>query len=493
MTSAWILLGVLIVLVLLNALFVAVEFSYITVDRSRIERQAAEGDKVAGSIRNGLTSLSRQLSGAQLGITATSLISGYIAEPSLGVLLNAAMEGAEVPRSVSMAVSLTGAFLIATFSQMAFGELVPKSWAIAEPERVARISVRPMNVYMALLGWLVDFFDRNAARVVRRLGMEPKDELDSARSPAELSAMVQYSGEEGTLDKYTAELVARSIEFGDRTAAEVMVPRPRVEFLDKDTSVAQMLERVNESGFSRFPVQGEDVDDIVGVVHYKSALGVPPGERGERPVEEFMVPAYVVAETMTLDPLLRELRQPGLQFAVVIDEYGGTAGVVTLEDLIEEIVGEIHDEHDRLIRRARRTADGGWIISGLLRPDEAHDIIGVELPEGEDTDTVAGLVVEHLDRIPDVGDHVVLEVSDPERLDEKDRPSPAWARLTVGGLDGHRVDRVIVHRFAEDPRGNEDECDSASGASAASVREVPVAEPDNVPGASTHDTGGEQR
>ncbi|MBO3160023.1 HlyC/CorC family transporter [Dermatophilus congolensis] len=455
MTSAWFLLGILILLIAANALFVAVEFSYITVDRSRVQKAAAEGDPTAQQVERGLGKLSEQLSGAQLGITACSLITGYVAEPSVGQLLAAALNATALPASVSMAVSVSGAFIIATFTQMAFGELVPKSWAIAEPNRVARLVAYPQAWYLRLFGWLVRFFDRAAERVVRALGMEPASELDQARSPAELTALVQYSGEEGTLDKATAELVARSIEFGDRTAAEVMVPRPRVNFVERETTVEELIALVIESGHSRFPVQGDDVDDIVGIVHYKATLGVPIQMRAQRRVEEFMVAPYVVAETMTLDPLMRELREPGLQAAIVIDEYGGTAGLVTLEDLVEEIVGEIRDEHDQYVRRYRRTNDGGWMISGLLRPDEASAIIGLEIPEGEDTDTMAGLVVEQLDRIPEPGDQTVLEVKDPQRLDDKERAVPAWIRLTVVSLDGHRVDRMIVHRFDEDPRVSE--------------------------------------
>lgn len=472
MTSAWILFGILLLLVLANALFVAVEFAYITVDRTRVAAAAADGDPVAKEIQQGISTLSFQLSGAQLGITATSLITGYLAEPSLGTLLQAALGGTDLPQGVVLTISIAGAFLISTFLQMAFGELVPKTWAIAEPGRVARMVARPQRVYMTLFGWLIRIFDRNAERVVRRMGIEPHSEHGSARSPAELVSVVQYSGQEGTLDEQTAELVSRSIEFGNLAAAEVMIPRPRVEFVGRDTSVAELLDVVVRTGHSRFPVQGEDVDDIVGLIHYKLALGVKPEERGDHMVEEFMVEPHVVAETMTLDPLMRELRGHGLQLAVVIDEYGGTAGLVTLEDLVEEIVGEIRDEHDPYTRRYRRTPGGGWALSGLLRPDEVGAIIGLEVPEGEDTDTIAGLVVEQLDRIPEVGESAVVECTDQSELDEKQRARAAWIRITVVALDGHRVDRVVVDRFDSDPRPTED--DETTPASENEAGQLPV-------------------
>ncbi len=454
MTTAWIIVALVVVLIGLQALFVAVEFSYITIDRSGVERRAREGDRVSERIARGLSQLSTQLSAAQLGITVTSLIVGYIAEPSFATLLSAALGGTELPAGLVRTLSVTGAFVIATFAQMVFGELVPKSWAIAEPERVARQVVRPQAVFMALFGWLVRLLDAAANGVVRRLGFEPTDELASARTAEELTAVVRHSGAEGTLDVHTAELVARSIEFGDRTAAEVMVPRPRVTFVHRGTTLAELIGVVVATGHSRFPVAGDDVDDIVGVVHYKAALAVPPEQRAERTVEEIMTAPYVVVESMTLDPLLRELREPGLQLAVVIDEYGGTSGIVTLEDLIEEIVGDIQDEHDRHIRRYRRTFDGGWMVSGLLRPDELGEIIGLEMPEGEESETIAGLITERIDRLPVPGDEVVVQARDLGGPDEREMAVAAWVTLRVASLDGHRVDRVTVHRHGHDPEAS---------------------------------------
>ncbi|MDD9205831.1 hemolysin family protein [Georgenia sp. 10Sc9-8] len=444
--TEWLLLGLVVVLIGVNALFVAVEFSFLTVDRSTAERAGQAGDKRAASVAGALGHLSSHLSGAQLGITISSLLVGYIAEPSLAALLRGAFGLTDLNEALTTTLAVTLAFVIATGAQMVFGELVPKNWGIAEPMRVARAVVRPQKLFMLVLGWLVRALNGAANAVVRALGFEPQEELASARTAEELSSVVMRSGKEGTLDPATAELVTRSIEFGGHTARDVMRPRPRVTFLQADDPVEAVLKTATATGHSRFPVAGESTDDIVGLVHFKHALAVPPADRDQRTVASIMAEPLMVSESMTLDPLLREMRKPGLQLAVVVDEYGGTAGIVTLEDLIEEIVGEIDDEQDTRTRRYRRTADGGWLVSGLLRPDELSDILGLELPEGEESDTMAGLVAERLDRLPQAGDAVVLEVLDAAHPDEDGRPTTAELAVTVDRMDGHRVDRVAVRR-----------------------------------------------
>ncbi|WP_040156296.1 hemolysin family protein [Mobilicoccus massiliensis] len=451
MTTAWILTGCVVLLVALNALFVAVEFSYLTVDRGTVERRAAEGDDRARRLDGHLRTLSSQLSGAQLGITVTSLVVGFIAEPSIATLLVGAFGAFDFAGPAATAVALAAAFVIATFSQMVFGELVPKNWGIAQPTRVAWLVVWPQTVFMTLFGWVVRLFDAGANAVVRLLGFEPTDELAQARTPEELRSVVRRSGREGTLDDSTAELVARSIEFGRRTAGEVMKPRPRVDFLTSTQSVQDVVEAARRTGHSRFPVTGDDVDDIVGLVHVKQAVGVPFEQRATTPVTEVVVDAQVVPESMTLDPLLRRLREPGLQLAIVVDEYGGTAGIVSLEDLVEEIVGEIGDEHDRdpiLSRRSGRA----WVVSGLLRPDELGDLLELELPEGRESDTLGGLVTEMLDRMPEPGDRVVLDAVDEVNRDEVDLPTPAYVDVTVMRMEGHRV--ASLHVRVRRPRAS---------------------------------------
>lgn len=444
------LLAVVLLLVFANAIFVAVEFAYLTVNRNTVRERVESGDKLAAAVDKALSRTSTNLSGAQLGITVSSLVAGFLTAPSVGVLLTEGLGVTGLPDGLVMAIGTTGAFVLVTFTQMVFGELVPKNWAIAEPVKVSRLVVRPQNVFMLLFGWLVHLLNSSANWILRVLGFDPKEEVANARTAEELASVVSRSGEEGTLGAATAELVARSIEFGDRTAADVMMPRPRVTFVE-DESVQEVLDLTARTGHARYPVMGDSVDDIVGVVHFKDALGVPLEQRATTPAHSIAREATVVSESMTLDPLLRELRQPGLQIAIVVDEYGGTAGIVTLEDLIEEIVGEIDDEQDTTLSKFRRRRDGSIVVSGLLRPDELGDIVKLDLPEGEETDTLGGLIGEMLDRLPEVGDEVVIDGTDHEHRDDDDLPTQGRLSLRVGAMDQYRVERVIVNRLPQEP------------------------------------------
>jgi CBS domain containing-hemolysin-like protein len=275
---------------------------------------------------------------------------------------------------------------------------------------------------------------------VRRLGIEPQEELRSARSSTELASLIARSASVGTLDRDTAELMERSVEFGTRTAGEIMTPRVRTLTLEESDRAIRVIELARESGHSRFPVlDGEDA--VVGTVHVKNAVALPVHERATTKVKHLMVRPIVVPDTLRLDPLLKLLRGEGFQLAVVLDEYGGHAGIVTLEDVIEEIVGDIADEHDRLGDHVLRRRDGSWLVSGLLRPDELEDLTGVALPEGEDYDTVAGLVLQVLGRIPATGD--IAEVAVPQ-VDEDGNPRDRLVTLTVERMDGLRVDRLSM-------------------------------------------------
>ena len=450
MLTAWILLAVIIVLIVANALFVAVEFSFLTVNRNQVRSAERAGDRRAGVLEQGLKRTSSNLSGAQLGITVTSLVTGFLIGPSLGRLLTEGLGLAGVTTAAAIGIATVAAFVLVTFAQMVFGELVPKNWAIAEPMRVARLVVHPQRIFMTLFGWLVWILNSAANWVLKRLGFTPTEEVANARTAEELQALVARSGAEGTLDPHTVQLVARSIEFGERTAADVMRPRPRVTFLS-DHSVQELIDVSATTGHSRFPVEGDSVDEVVGLVHFKHGLAVPFDERGRRGVREIAVPPVFVPESMTLDPLLRELRKPGLQMAVVVDEYGGTAGIVTLEDLIEEIIGEVDDEHDVSVARYRRRPDGAISVSGLLRPDELGDIMGLELPEGAESDTLGGLMTEWLDRLPRTGDTVRMAAVDHVHRDEDNLPTTTEVLLEVAQLDRHRADRILVRRLDEHP------------------------------------------
>nr|WP_120492676.1 hemolysin family protein [Corynebacterium lactis] len=444
LVSALIVLVVFLLLVLANAIFVAVEFSYLTVNRNDVKKSAAGGSRSARLVDRALSRTSTNLSGAQLGITVTSLVAGFLTGPSLGVLLGTAFGATGASAALVTAVSTTGAFIIATFTQMVFGELVPKNWAIAQPQRVANLVVRPQNVFMLAFGWLVWLLNGSANWILKKLGFEPEEEVASARTAEELRAVVTRSGDEGTIDPQTAELVARSIEFGDRTAADVMTPRPQVIFIS-DQSVSDMLAIVAESGHARFPVMGEAVDDIRGVIHYTDLLAVPFGERSRTPAASLAKQVLVVNDSTTLDPLMRRLRENPHQFAVVVDEYGGTDGIVTLEDLVEEIVGEIDDEQDDRSKLYSRLGSDTVAVSGLMRPDELGDILGLVLPEGSESDTIGGFITEQLDRMPRFGDTVTVRATDHENKDEEDLPTTALVVFRVERMARHRVGRIRVH------------------------------------------------
>ena len=240
--------------------------------------------------------------------------------------------------------------------------------------------------------------------------------------------------------RQTAELVERSVEFGTRTAGEIMTPRVRTTTVEDGDRVSSVIDLARQTGHSRFPVLDAE-DTVVGTVHVKHAVAVPVHERSTTRIKHIMVKPVVVPDSLRLDPLLALLRQDGFQMAIVLDEYGGHAGIVTLEDVVEEIVGDISDEHDRLGARARQRRDGSWILSGLLRPDEVEDMTGIELPEDENYDTIAGLVLQVLGRVPESGD--VAEVWVPDRSDP-DEPREQLATLTVLHMDGLRVDRVAL-------------------------------------------------
>lgn len=429
--NEWILLGLALLMIAANAVFVAAEFSLVTVDRPLVAKAAESEDPRARGILAALKSLSTQLSGAQLGITITSLIVGLIAEPSLARLLVGPFERAVgVPSAPAWAFAM--ALFIATVFQMVFGELVPKNLAIARPYPVARAVAGPQRAFTSAAKPAIDLFNGTANKLLRAVGVEPVEELASARSAQELVSLVERSSEQGTLEETTARLLIRSFKFGELTAADVMTPRPRVRTLGVESTVAELIILTQSTGHSRFPVLGKGVDDPVGLVHIKHAIAVPVDERSKRKIADVMLPPVIVLESTELDPLLDLLRRQGLQMAIVVDEYGGTAGVVTLEDLVEEIVGEITDEHDRPNPHAYRRRDGLWSLSGLLRPDEASDLTGVELPTSDDYDTLGGLFTSELGRIPTVGDQVWLTIDGIQ------------IGMTVQRMDSLRVDRLLM-------------------------------------------------
>ncbi|WP_435769921.1 hemolysin family protein [Nocardioides sp. SYSU DS0651] len=438
--TAWLLLGLAILLVIACGLFVAAEFAFVTVDRGQVDRAAAEGDAAAVGLQKALRSLSTQLSGAQVGITVTNLGIGFLAEPAIADLLRGPLTDAGIPDGALTPVAVATGLVLSTLVTMLIGELVPKNVAIALPLATARITQGPMRGFTAVSRPLIKVLNDSANAIVRRLGVEPQEELRSARSSTELASLIQRSAHEGTLDADTAELMERSVEFGTRTAGEIMTPRVRTRTLEVNDRASAVLALTRETGMSRFPVLDEH-DAVVGTVHVKNAVALPLHERDTARVKHLMAKPIVVPDSLRLDPLLALLREDGFQMAIVLDEYGDHAGIVTLEDVIEEIVGDIADEHDRLGNRGRLRRDGSWSLSGLLRPDEVEDLTGFPLPEGEDYDTVAGLVLKVLGRVPGTGEEAVVPLP-PESEDDE---APARrAVLKVEHMDGLRIDRLSL-------------------------------------------------
>ena len=429
-------LGLLAVLALTfgTAVSVASEFALTALERSQVDAHVAEvGDRRAHTVQRAHRSLSFQLSGSQLGITVTTLVTGYIAEPAIASLFRPGLDALGLAQGAAATAATVLSLLLVTTLSMVFGELVPKNLAIADPLRTARAVVWLQSGFAHAFRGVIGALNTAANAVVRRLGVEPAEELRSARSPRELSSLVRTSAEHGTLDEGTATLLDRSLRFTDRVAEDLMTPRVRVTTLAADDTLDDLVALARRTGFSRFPVDAGDPDEVLGVVHVKQAVGAP--DRSV-PLRGLVQEVPVVPGSLDGDALLTRLRGSGLQMAVVVDEYGGTAGLVTLEDLIEEIVGDVHDEHDGgEAPQVRPLADGGWLVSGLLRGDEVERATGFAMPEGP-YETLAGMVLARLGRIPDVGDELVVD----------------GRRLTVTRRDRHRLAELRMHPDAGGPR-----------------------------------------
>jgi CBS domain containing-hemolysin-like protein len=446
--TEWLLLLLAFLLVLACGVFVAAEFSFVTVDRSAVARSAEQGEPGAAGVQHALSTLSTQLSGAQVGITLTNLAIGFLAEPALARLLRDPLTGAGVPADAVSPVALGAALVLSTVMTMLLGELVPKNLAIAAPLATARVTQGPQRAFTRVMSPLIHNLNGTANAVLRRLGVEPQEELRSTRAPDELASLVRRSAKEGVLESSTAALVERSIAFGDRTAADVRTPRVRVRYLEERAAVIDVFEAARDTGHSRFPVIGDGLDDIVGVVHVKQAVAVDVDRRRSVRIGSVCSPATIVPASIELDPLLVLLREQNMQLAVVVDEYGGNDGIVTLEDLVEELVGDIADEHDQDhdFTASRRRRDGAWLLSGLLRPDEIAAETGLELAEDSDYETVAGLLIQRLGRLARVGDEVVVPATKAGSADGGANLEVSVS-FRVERLDGRRIDRVLMREL----------------------------------------------
>lgn len=453
--SDWLLLVVGLILTAGTGIFVAAEFSLVALDRQDLERRRESGERGLDLVIRGLSRTSTHLSSAQLGITLTTLLAGYTLEPAISSFLDAPLGALGVPAELRRAVSAPVAVAVATVLSMIAGELVPKNFALAKPLATAKFVMPAQAGFTAAFKPAVLALNGSANGILRSIGIEPKEEISGARSAEELSSLVRHSASAGLLEEDTATLLGRTLRFAELTAADVMTPRLKIESLQRLQNAADVLELSGRTGFSRFPVIDDDRDDVVGIVHVKQAVAVPRAKRADVPVAALAEEALRVPETIRLDQLLEDLRGQGFQLAIVVDEYGGTAGIVTLEDLVEEIVGEVADEHDRAAAGVVGTAEE-MTFPADLRPDELAEQTGIEVPEGDEYDTVAGFVLSKLGRMPEVGDEIRLA---------------SGGTLRVERLEGRRISRL---RFMSDPlpegalenAGEDGSPDAAGGPSA---------------------------
>ncbi len=414
-----------VILTIGTGLFVASEFSLVNLDRRELEARRERGERGLSNSIRALKLTSTHLSGAQLGITITTMLTGFLVEPALSTLLTPGLSGLGLSAQVTSGLALGLGMFIATIFATLIGELVPKKLALTLPLKVNQFVVLFQLAFTWLFGWMIKVLNASGNGIVRLFGIEPKEELSSSRTAEELASLVRRSAMLGALDAATATLLTKTLALSQLTAADVMTPRTRMHSIEAAASAQQVIELCNRTGHSRFPVTDGSSDDVIGVVHVKQAASVPREKRGDVPATAIMAEPLRVPETMRLETLMVELRAKGLQMAIVIDEYGGTAGISTLEDLVEELVGELADEHDRARTGVTRGANSSVLFPGMIRPDELHEM-AIKVPDNAAYETVAGFLMSSLGRIPVVGDEVTIENG----------------VLRVERMDGRRIDRV---------------------------------------------------
>ncbi|WP_267242187.1 hemolysin family protein [Streptomyces sp. PR69] len=457
------LLFLALALTLACAVFVAAEFSLTTVERGELERAAQAGERGAAGALKAAKRLTFQLSGAQLGITVTSLVIGMLAEPSLAMLLHGPLTSAGLPSGAVPTVATLLGVAASTVVLMVVGELVPKNWAISSPLAVAKVVAGPQRVFTAAFAPLIRHLNNTANRLVRRFGLEPAEELASARTPEELVALAQHSAREGAIEQDSAELFVRTLHLGSLNAENVMTPRVDVQALEAHATAADAANLTLATGLSRFPVYRDTLDHVIGTVHIRDVLALDESVRTRTPVTDLATEPLLVPDSLPVDRLLARLRQTRTM-AVVIDEYGGTAGVATVEDIVEEVVGEVRDEHDPHERPdllpVEPAADGrtAWEADGSVRLDQLAQI-GFSAPDGP-YETLAGLIANRLERIPRTGDRLDVD---------------GW-QFTVAHVDHHRADQVRI--AAPAPEGGETAGETVTEPARA---EVPVPAPAPAP------------
>jgi CBS domain containing-hemolysin-like protein len=421
-----------------NGFFVAAEFALLAARRSRIEQLAAEGDRRAQHAAAGLRELSLMLAGAQLGITMCSLGLGIIAEPALAGLFEGWMHsiGLDLPSSVEHGIAFALALSIVVFLHMVVGEMAPKSWAISHPEDSALLLARPFRAFAVVFRPFISLLNLLANGVVRLCGAQPQNELAMAHSSADFILMLGEAAEEGSIETDDVALLARSLELSGLDAAAAMTPRPSVVGVPSTATVEEMEQLAVETGRSRLVVYDGDLDHPTGVVHARDLLTLR-APRSTTTAADLASPVLVAPDGLALEVLFLRMQEERRHLALVVDEHGVVLGLVTMEDVLEELIGEFYDESDRSARRVRRRADGDLIAEGSLRPDELAERLGVVLPDG-DWDTLAGYLIASLGRVPSEGDVV----------------TSGTATFEVVAMDGVAVREVRIRREVGSPDPN---------------------------------------
>jgi CBS domain containing-hemolysin-like protein len=436
------LLGVAVVgaITVITGYFVAQEFAFMAVDRSALAARAEAGDAAAKRALAVTRRTSFMLSGAQLGITVTGLLVGYVAEPLIGESLGSLLGGLHIPTGVSVGIGAVLALLFSTIVQMLFGELFPKNLAIARPEPVARWLGASTTAYLKVFGPLIWVFDQASNLLLRALKIEPVHDVEHAATARDLEHIVEDSRESGDLPAELSMLLDRILDFPDRDVEHAMIPRPRVDTV-VDTDTVGHLRGLMAHGHSRYPVLDAATGDVTGVVHLADLLATT--EPDTAPVTAIARECLVVSTFTPLPDALRQLTQTNNQMACVIDEYGGFAGVVTLEDLAEEVVGEITDEHDvEHPKYVPAEGDGVWEMPGDVHVDEVERALGVDLPRGN-YETIAGLVIASVGTLPEPGARLSIELPpDPADLVHSDAPRPRVLTVEVVDVERHVPSRV---------------------------------------------------
>lgn len=427
---SWGPLGLMVVLLLANGFFVAAEFAYITARRNVLEQLGTPSGRIAVRLNR---DLSLSMAAAQLGITMASLGIGAVAEPAVAALLEQGLGFLPIPENALHVVALIIALLIVVFLHMVVGEMAPKNVAIASPERSATAMAHVFRGYVIVFKPLIVLLNAISNGVLRLFGVKPADSLEVGHSADDLAMIIGAGQEEGVIEDFAHRLLTGAIIFGDLDAAESMIPRPDVMAVSADAPVSAIEQVMRETGHSRIPVYRDDLDDVLGFVHVKDLMGVSDEDRDGAIDPSLIREILFVPESAHIRPMLDEMRRTRIHFAIVVDEHGSTAGIITMEDIAEELVGDIRDEHDRRERKALKTRDGRVLAPALIRPDQLSEY-GIDLPEGE-YETLGGFIMARLGRLPANGDVVEAE---------------GW-RLRVISTDGRRVREVELTPVSDEP------------------------------------------